>query len=59
MCVVLSCGVVVRMAMVVSGLNQCSVKRLCKRVSTVVLELKERVISWLVICEWSMKGEMA
>ena len=51
MCVVLSCGVVVRMAMVVSGLNQCNVIRLCKRVSTVVLEWKERVISWLVICE--------
>ena len=44
-CVVQSCGVVVRMAMVVSGLTQCKVIRFCKRVSTVVLEWKERVSS--------------
>ena len=44
-CVVQSCGVVVRMAMVVDGLNQCSVMRFCRRVSTVVFEWKERVTS--------------
>ena len=46
-CVVQSCGDVVRIAMVVSGLNQCKVIRFCKRVSTVVLEWKERVSSWV------------
>ena len=42
-----SCGIVVRMAMVASGLNQCRVKMLCRSASTVVLELKETMVSWL------------
>ena len=40
-----NCGMVVRMVMVVSGLNQCMVKMFCKSASTVVLELREIVDS--------------
>ena len=40
-----NCGMVVRMVMVVSGLNQCMVKMFCKSASTVVLELRETVDS--------------
>ena len=38
MCVDLSCGMVVRMVRVVSGLNQCVMKRVWSSVSTVVVE---------------------
>ena len=43
MCVDLSCGTVVRMMRVASGLNQCMVKSVWSSASTVVLEWKQMV----------------
>ena len=43
MCVDLSCGTVVRIMRVASGLNQCMVKSVWSNASTVVLEWKQTV----------------